>query len=317
MLNLFSSLLGGMMPQSLGASKDASKSKGTPTADQSAAGKSAGMKAGLSPSGMSSGNLQGSFGQLLQMMMSMFSGGAPAASDSTAPSYAPGYEGEEAYEDPYYQQPPPPKEYPKETVIGSGKKTTKIGNLTIKHSPLTLDMNGDGVKTSNKLTRFDIDGNGTVDTINDISPEDALLSIDADGNGASGENGKELLGDNTDLSRFGIQGKFQDGFEALNAIAAQAKQRGLINQDDTLDSNELKVLESAYGLKAKQGSLNARSQSADAAGIQDINLASGAKKRISNFDNRGNDTLQSDGATFTRADGRILGYEDIFFQAKA
>jgi hypothetical protein len=210
---------------------------------------------------------------------------------------------------------PAPAPRPPKVTIDTDQGNFKQQAQTVakKGSPLTLDLNGDGVKTSTKKVDFDINGDGKVDSINDISADDGVLTIDSDGDGTSGSTGKELLGDNTDLSRFGITGKFADGFDALKAIADNAKAKGLINNDDILDATELAALEKEYGLKIKNGSVNAQSASITNSGIKAINLATGEKVRSNNFDGQGNDTLKQGGATFTKADGSQGNYEDIFF----
>ncbi len=187
-------------------------------------------------------------------------------------------------------------------------------NVQRKNSPLAFDLNGDGVKTSNNKIRFDINGDGRLDLINDVSREDGTLTIDSDRDGKSGENGAELLGDNTNLSRFGINGRFKDGFDALKAIAEDAKRRGLINRDNVLDADELKILEREYGLKMKVGGLNSRAGSLADAGIQSINLSNGKKTYKDNFDGQGNDILNQEGADFTKTGGGDGTYGDIFFR---
>ncbi|CAN0456170.1 unnamed protein product, partial [Phaeothamnion confervicola] len=139
--------------------------------------------------------------------------------------------------------------------------------------PVALDLDGKGVSTSKNKIQFDMTGNGQKNTVNDIGQGTGVLCVDSSGDGKSGENGKGLLGDNTDLSRFGIQGKFSDGFSALQAIAQNAKQKGLINNDQTLDASELATLQQDYGLKIKQGSLNNQATSLADAGVSSIDLS--------------------------------------------
>jgi hypothetical protein len=203
-------------------------------------------------------------------------------------------------------EPPPPRR------ISGEESRLRIQRLF--GSPLVFDLNGDGVKTSQTTTRFDINADGQADSLNDISMDDVVLVFDADRNGIAGENAKELFGDHTDLSAFGIQGSFLDGFDALRALADHAKQSGLINQDDILDAQELATLEQEYGLKVKKGSLNAQAESLVPGGIQSINLSTGQKSLIENFDAQGNFIVNQTGALFTRTDGSQGTYADIFFR---
>ena len=80
-------------------------------------------------------------------------------------------------------------------------------------SPIIIDMNGDGVKTTaqGKHTYFDHDGNGFAENTGWVDSNDALLVFDRNQNGLI-DDGKELFGSNTLLS----SGKrAQNGFEAL------------------------------------------------------------------------------------------------------
>ena len=80
-------------------------------------------------------------------------------------------------------------------------------------SPIIIDMNGDGVKTTaqGKHTYFDHDGNGFAENTGWVDSNDALLVLDRNQNGLI-DDGKELFGSNTLLSS---GKKAQNGFEAL------------------------------------------------------------------------------------------------------
>lgn len=203
---------------------------------------------------------------------------------------------------------------PAQTVVQQ-PRTVQVQDVAtqiqaLPKSPLVADLNGDGVKTSDRLVQYDIDGDGQLDNINDIAQGDGLFSI------RGGKDGKDLLGQFTDVDGDGRAESYQDGFEALKALAARAQKEGLINGDNTLDANEIASLEKAYGLGVKKDSFGAQSVSLSQAGIKSINLATGEKQYIQNFDGRGNDTLRQGGAQFTRADGTTGGYEDVFFLKK-
>ncbi len=175
-------------------------------------------------------------------------------------------------------------------------------------SPLSFDLNGDGVKTSETVIQYDIDGDGVVDNINDSA--DAVLVFDKDGDGISGEDGSECFGDNTDLDGDGVADGYANGFEAL---AALAKSEGLINDNDdlTLDENDIKTLEEKYGLKIKTGGYLDDAVSLSDAGITEINLSYGATSTQTNFDGNGNDLMTQEGATFT-VNGEEHSYADIW-----
>ncbi len=176
-------------------------------------------------------------------------------------------------------------------------------------SPLSFDINGNGVQTSSSIVNFDIDGDGIMDTINDSA--DAVLVFDKDGDGISGADGSETFGNNTDIDGDGKADGFKDGFEALKALA---KQEGLIDgvNDNELDENDLKVLEEKWGLKIKTGGYNSEAQSLSDAGITNIKLsADNSTVMQDNFDGNGNQLMTQEGATFT-VNGEEKEYADIW-----
>lgn len=177
-------------------------------------------------------------------------------------------------------------------------------------SPLSFDINGDGVKTSNIFTNFDIDGDGTLDTINDSA--DFVLAFDSDGDGNIGENGLEVFGNNTDIDGDGKKDGYKDGFEALRALA---KKEGLIGEGDmSLDSNDLKLLQEKYGLSLKAG-YNGEAQTFEDLGITEIRLSNADTELNKNFDGKGNDLMTQEGATFI-VNGEEREYADIWNKYK-
>jgi len=83
-------------------------------------------------------------------------------------------------------------------------------------SPIILDLNGDGVLTSNLMTspvHFDLNGDGLAEEVAWTSAydPDAFLWLDRNGNG-SADSGRELFGNATEMSDGSIAG---NGFIAL------------------------------------------------------------------------------------------------------
>ena len=176
-----------------------------------------------------------------------------------------------------------------------------------KHSPLTFDLNGDGVKTSNKVISYDIDGDGDLDKINDVA--DGTLSI------RGGKDGKDLFGDNTDLDNDGKADGFSNGFEALKALAAK---EGLINGKDDmkLDEKDLKILEDKYQLGMKTDGYNSKEKSLESLGITEINLGNTDKVEIKdNFDGQDNLLMSQAGSTF-KINGEEREYADVWHTLK-
>ncbi len=175
-------------------------------------------------------------------------------------------------------------------------------------SPLSLDLNGDGVKTSDDVIEYDIDGDGVLDKINDSA--DGILVFDKDGDGVSGEDGSETFGDGTDLDGDGVKDGYKDGFEALKALA---EREGLINNDDMkLDENDIKYLEENFGFSIKTEGYNSKAKSLLDLGITEINLARTDETNLEdNFDGNGNQLMTQEGATFVQ-NGETKEYADIW-----
>ncbi len=176
-------------------------------------------------------------------------------------------------------------------------------------SPLSFDINGDGVKTSDKIISYDIDGDGIKDNIFDSA--DAGLVLDNDGDGISGEDGSECFGNNTDLDGDGIKDGFKNGFEAIKALASKF---GLINgiNDNVLDENDIDFLEKHAGLKIKLNGYNSEAASLKDNGITEINLAATDETIMEdNFDGFGDQLMHQVGATF-KVFGEEKEYADIW-----
>ena len=177
-------------------------------------------------------------------------------------------------------------------------------------SPLSFDVDGDGVHTSKETVDFDIDGDGVVDTVNNSA--EWVLAFDKDGNGIAGEDGSELFGDNTDLDGDGKKDGYANGFDALRALA---EKEGLIgSDDDMLDVNDLKKLQEKYGLVMTKG-YGGEAKSLTDLGITEINLSKSETKLTKNFDGQNNDIMTQEGATF-KVNGQTREYADIWNSKK-
>ncbi|MFH2203337.1 MAG: hypothetical protein ABIJ96_09505 [Elusimicrobiota bacterium] len=203
------------------------------------------------------------------------------------------------------------------TMADGSTKPMKIKEVQ-ELSPLVLDLDGDGVLTSSRDVRFDLDADGRPDLLSDIAAGDAVLVFDADGDGIAGENGKELFGDLTDLTAAGGEAGYRDGFASLAVLVERAADEGVITRaafdSGRLGAEELAALGRRYGLRAKLGSLNAPAVTLAEAGIASLTLSNKATTRVSNFDGRGNSLSSRDGAEFTRADGSTGSYGDVWFK---
>jgi hypothetical protein len=100
--------------------------------------------------------------------------------------------------------------------------------LPLRRDPLILDLDGDGIETTNVNSGayFDYDGNDFAEQTGWAAPDDGLLVRDMDGNGRI-DNGKELFGDQTVLN---------NGSNALNGFQALSEYDD--NGDGRIDAND-------------------------------------------------------------------------------
>ena len=134
-------------------------------------------------------------------------------------------------------------------------------------SPLVLDLTGDGIQTLSPDQAsgllFDLNADGSTESSGWISPSDAFLALDRDGDGLI-TSGSELFGNATPLT---------SGSTAANGFTALAQLDG--NTDGTLDA-----LDAAYSslLLWQDRNTDGLSQADEltglsTAGIQSINLS--------------------------------------------
>jgi Ca2+-binding RTX toxin-like protein len=167
-------------------------------------------------------------------------------------------------------------------------------------SPIVLDLNGDGIKTTevSQQTYFDFDGNGFSEQTGWISSGDGLLVLDRNSNGLI-DSGTELFGDQSILND---GSKSPNGFEALKDLDG--------NGDGTIDSSD-----SIYGsLKVWLDDGDGVTQSSELKtlaelNIQSIDLGYSASQLIDEY---GNEHKQI--SSFTKGDGSVSVAEDVWFQ---
>ncbi len=130
------------------------------------------------------------------------------------------------------------------------------GATPIPEDPLTLDLDGDGIETSEtndgNRVMFDYDGDGVKTNTGWVNGDDGILVLDRNGNGVI-DDGRELFGDNT-IKKNGQKAK--DGVDALkdydsngdgkfgksDAVFNQVKVWRDINQDGVSQRDELFTL---------------------------------------------------------------------------
>lgn len=169
-------------------------------------------------------------------------------------------------------------------------------------SPLTLDLDGDGVETVSKAEgiHFDHDGNHYAETTGWVGKDDGLLVWDRNGNGQI-DNGSELFGNQTILA---------NGSKAANGFAALAELD--TNHDEKVDKADagfaqLRVWkDSDSDAKVSAGEL----LTLDAAGVANIGLAFTSQTQS---DIQGNQHLQV--GQYVRTGGSVATVTDVWFES--
>jgi serine-aspartate repeat-containing protein C/D/E len=164
------------------------------------------------------------------------------------------------------------------------------------HSPLAMDLNGDGVKTLSidKGVEFDLLNTGSKNNVGWISGRDGLLAIDNNGNGQI-DNGKELFGggvgegfaklDSFDTNRDGVVDASDEGFNSLKIWQDK-------NSNGITDRGELQAL-SVFGIKS-------------------LNVEHTAYDKAAELDKKGN--ILGERGSVNTTSGKTLDMVDVYFQ---
>ncbi|MCL4456177.1 MAG: hypothetical protein M1147_07430 [Nitrospirae bacterium] len=139
-------------------------------------------------------------------------------------------------------------------------------NTATRRDPLMVDLDGDGIETTNVKdgAYFDHDGNGFAEQTGLVSPDDGILVMDRNGDGIIND-GKELFGDQTIMSN---GQRAANGFEALREQDSNAD--GKIDANDSAWS-QIKVWQDVDG---DGYSTVDELKTLDEVGIKSINLTS-------------------------------------------
>ena len=161
-------------------------------------------------------------------------------------------------------------------------------------SPLAIDLDGNGIETSNikNGVYFDIDSDGFAEKTAWLNAKDAFLAIDRNKNGVI-DNATELFGDLT----------AENGFEALKAMDS--------NGDGVIDANDAGWEDLMLWIDAINDGVSQSEElvSVKDAGIERIEL-NYQEQNVT--DENGNEHRQT--ATVYWQDGHTTVIEDIWFQ---
>lgn len=168
-----------------------------------------------------------------------------------------------------------------------------------KVDPLILDLNGDGLVTTNldqSNVYFDLDTNGFAERTAWIDANDGLLVLDRDGDGKI-TNGQELFGDQTLLSN---GTRATSGFEALREFDD--------NKDGKIDASDIVYLKLKVWQDLNRDGVSQAEEMKSLAdvGIKAVNLSStvtGAADAMGNIQRRLGSFVKTDGS-----DGQIGEY---------
>ncbi|WP_196158700.1 calcium-binding protein [Reinekea sp. G2M2-21] len=168
-----------------------------------------------------------------------------------------------------------------------------------RRDPIVLDLDGDGVETTNQSVHFDLNSDGFRTRTGFVSPDDGILSVDLNGNGVI-DNGRELFGDSTVLNDGNIS---LHGFEALAAVDD--------NNDKVIDENDA-IFKNLRVWQDKDGdgvSTLDEMMTMEQAGVKSINIEHQLDGTIQN----GNELFYA--SSYTRTDGDVRDTAAVFFSA--
>jgi hypothetical protein len=179
-------------------------------------------------------------------------------------------------------------------VIYAGLDVSGNANAT----PLVLDLNGDGVRTTSvaKGVWFDVAANGQPALTGWADSHDGLLALDLNGDGQI-NNGAELFGSGTETAN----GKAHDGYAALAQYDLNSD--GVIDTQDTVFANLQVWVDGNLDGLTQAGELH----SLASLGIASMGLQSLAGTQVDNGNTLG---LTS---SWTGADGLQHAMADVFF----
>ncbi|WP_181359648.1 calcium-binding protein [Vibrio splendidus] len=168
-------------------------------------------------------------------------------------------------------------------------------------SPLILDLDGDGIETTNleNGVYFDHNGDGKLERSATATSDDGFLALDLDGNGTI-DYGKELFGDNTVLADGTLA---KNGFEALAQYDENAD--GIIDANDSI-YNQLKVF--------RDLNQDGISQANELFTLKDLDIASVkvTYTESTHVDDMGNEHRQQ--SQYTKSDGTSFSLTDVWFK---
>ena len=188
----------------------------------------------------------------------------------------------------------------KNSVVYNGPSSpaTQVDFLT---SPLVLDLNGDGVQTTDTAhgVQFDLSNSGTPQHTSWVEKHDGLLAIDLNGDGRI-NSGAELLGSSTQLANGSLA---SDGWAALGAMDTNGD--GKVDAQDA-NFDKLRVWVDANG--------DGVTDAGELKTLADVHIASFNVAHDSSVTQQNGNVLQGV-AKYTTTDGVTHDMADAWLQA--
>ncbi|MGV0960374.1 MAG: Ig-like domain-containing protein, partial [Limnohabitans sp.] len=180
---------------------------------------------------------------------------------------------------------------------------TPTQTLTVVATPLVLDLNGDGVQTTDLAhgAVFDIDNNGTPEHVGWVDKRDGLLVLDRNGDGVINHGG-ELFGNNTVLA---------NGSKAANGWAALADLDS--NADGVVDAKDARFAELRVWVDSNGDGV---SNQGELHSLAEEGIASIALAHTEEVTSQNGNQLYGTG-TVTHTDGAVTQITDALLQAQA
>lgn len=173
---------------------------------------------------------------------------------------------------------------------------TGAGNFIRRRDPLTLDLDHDGIETvgidPNNPLLFDHDGDSVKTATGWISPDDAFLVLDRDGNGTI-DDGTELFGDSTPITD--AEGNTRNAVDGFEALAAEDT-----NVDGKVDSQDGNFTNLRLWRDLNQNGL---SEAGELSTLADSGIASISVGKTENSTLLPNGNVLADLGTYTETDG--------------
>lgn len=183
----------------------------------------------------------------------------------------------------------------------SGSDIGTVSDVEIVHTPLVLDLNGDGVQTIGieEGVKFDFEGNGNRELTGWADSNDGFLALDLNGNGKI-DDGTELFGNFTVVNGE-VPG---DAYRALRLYDE--------NNDNIIDDRDSIFEELLIWVDANS---NGKSSRKELMSLSELEIASISLENVLDVEVQNRNFLVKRGS-FTLENGESRSMDDVHFDAE-